>query len=75
MKKRIPLAKVLNEMNQRGINRTALSFYSGIELSRLSRILNGWLMPSERDRKRISQALNASEDVLFANETVQKHAC
>jgi transcriptional regulator with XRE-family HTH domain len=70
MKKRIPLAKVLNEMNQRGINRTALSFYSGIELSRLSRILNGWLMPSERDRKRISQALNAPEDVLFANETI-----
>jgi transcriptional regulator with XRE-family HTH domain len=66
MKERKPLEEVVKRMRRKGFNRTSLSFYSGIELARLSRILNGWLIPSGRDQERIAAALNVQRDDLFA---------
>ena len=65
MKHLRPLRRVRKTMNKKRLNLTALSFYSGIELSRLSRMLNGWLIPSERDQERISTALDLPKNHLF----------
>ena len=60
-----PLKNVQEIMKDKGFTLTALSFHSGIDLARLSRITNGWVLPSERDRQRISDALGVSPRVLF----------
>lgn len=55
MKKRKPLVEIRNTMEQQGLSLTALSFYTGVDISRLSRIMNGWLIPNQSDKDRINK--------------------
>jgi ribosome-binding protein aMBF1 (putative translation factor) len=44
-----------------------LSRKTRIEKSRLSRIENGWIIPTERERRKIAYALKAQETEIFGN--------
>lgn len=65
MKKPKVLTNVRQAMEEKQINLTVLSFQSGIELARLSRMVNGWLIPNEKDKERISSVLGVSKRQLF----------
>ncbi len=56
-----------------GLTLDELGKKTGLELSRLSRIENGFLSPSDYDRKKIAKALKTSEGELFPGGSDARH--
>ena len=65
MKKRNVPKTLLKIMEVRGLSKTEVAFHTGIDLSRFSRISNGWLSPNRRDRKKISDFFEVPVQELF----------
>ena len=65
MKERIIPKTLLNLISERGLTKTEVAFRAGIDLSRFSRISNGWLVPNENERERISSFFELSENKVF----------
>ena len=65
MKKKVTPKTLLWVMGDRGISRTKIAFFAEIDLSRFSRICNGWLRANEAEQQRISEYLNLPKDELF----------
>jgi len=66
MRKKISPMKVSRFFAQVSLDR--LSYLTGIEKSKLSRIENGWIIPADRERRQIARALKAKESELFPKE-------
>jgi len=56
---------LLRTMSDRGMTKTELSFYAGIDLSRFSRISNGWLRASDSEQARIAEFLGLTIGQVF----------
>ena len=66
MRKKISRMKVSRFFAQ--VSLDELSHLTGIEKSKLSRIENGWIIPTDRERRRIARALKAKEGELFVKD-------
>jgi len=56
---------------EKGLSQLKLAFISGVGPTEISRIENGWLRPYAGWRKRLADALGASERELFPEEEPQ----
>lgn len=65
MKKRSIPKGLLDLMEIRGLSKTEVAFFAGIDLSRFSRIVNGWLIPNCKDREKLSGFFGVPERELF----------
>ena len=57
---------------EKGVSQIQLSFDTGINQSRLSNIVNGWVLPRPIEKAKLAKALNVNVGDLWMDETVRK---
>ena len=56
---------LLTAIRQRGLTQKAVARATGLSESKLSNILNGWIVPSAKEKKNLSFFLNEKPSKIF----------
>jgi len=64
-RRRIRLKKLISVMQERGMSKSETAFQACLDLSRFSRIVNGWILPNELEREKIARAVGFEKKELF----------